>query len=127
VDSNTTMHQWLEASKPLVHSLADAAAAADHLLNIGAPRDGRSQKALTCRVRQVREWFSANPCPEHALGDQLQLVVAQVSFVSLVLGSEPSTLDRDRMATLGLRLREVNIGLLNLVTEIDKSLERPSQ
>ena len=54
----------------------------------------------------MREWFSAKPCPDPAAGDRLQMVVAQVSFVSLVLGSDAPTLDRDRIAILGQRLRE---------------------
>ena len=37
MDNDRTMRQWLEASNPLVHSLADAAAAEGQLLTVGSP------------------------------------------------------------------------------------------
>ena len=122
MDSDTTMREWLEATKPLVLSLADAARDEDPLLGTGSPRSDRAHRALACRLKSLREWISTNPCPERAAGDQLQLVVAQVSFVSLVLRSEPSTLDRDRLAALAVRLRALKMSLLGLVGEIEQSL-----
>lgn len=125
MDAEMTLHRWYGDSEPLIRSLADAARAEIELLSFGARRGDAATGTVPAALSSLQKWMSTNPCPDRTMGDQLQLVLARYGFVALLLGSGVGELDGEQIGALGVRLQELNMDLLTLLTTAGQGLEEP--
>ncbi|MGH9080412.1 MAG: hypothetical protein ACRDYE_10140 [Acidimicrobiales bacterium] len=124
MDAEMTLHRWFGDSEPFIRSLADAART-EIELSVGARRGGGATGTVAAALSSLQKRMSTNPCPDRMIGDQLQLVLARYGFVALVLGSGVGELDGEQIGALGVRLQELNMDLLTLLTTAVRGLGEP--